>query len=76
MEKENKRARCSTDNISHTLSDRLLRDGAQHITDAEPETTIGVINIRGSFKRTADSAGLNEIGEGIHRLKKAQREGQ
>ncbi len=37
---------------------------------------INATDIRGSSKRTVDNAGLNEGGEGIYRLKKAQREGQ
>jgi len=45
-------------------------------TDAEPETTTGATDIRDSSKRTADSAGLNEGGEGVHRLEKARRAGQ
>ena len=40
-------------------------------TDVEPIIAIDVINIRGSFKRIADNAGLNESEEYIHRLKKA-----
>jgi len=47
-----------------------------HFTDAEPETTTGATDIRDSSKRTADSAGLNEGGEGVHRLEKARRAGQ
>ena len=46
------------------------------LMEAEPVTATGVTNIRDSSKRTADNAGLNEDGEGIHRLEKARRTGQ
>lgn len=39
-------------------------------------TDAGVTDTRDFFKRTADIAGLNEGGEGEHRLKKIRREGQ
>jgi len=39
-------------------------------------TTIGAINIRDSFKRTANSASLNENKEDRHRLEKTWRAGQ
>ncbi len=35
-----------------------------------------IIDIRGFFKRTADSAGLNEGGEDVQELEKARLEGQ
>ena len=45
-------------------------------TDVEPVTAMDATDIRGSSKRTADSAGLNEGGEGVQGLEKARREGQ
>jgi len=44
--------------------------------DAELVTAISATEIQDSSKRTADSAGLNEGGEGGHRLEKARRAGQ
>ena len=44
-------------------------------TDVEPVIAMDATDIRGSSKRTADNIGLNESGEYIHRLKKAQRAG-
>ena len=41
-------------------------------TDVEPVTAMDATDIQGSSKRTADSAGLNEGGEGLHRLEKAR----
>ena len=61
---------------THSLRLSIARWSPTHFTEAEPETTIGAINIRGSSKRTADSAGLKESEVGMHRLKKAQRAGQ
>lgn len=40
-------------------------------TDAEPVTAIGATDIRDSSTRTANSADLNEGGEGRRRLKTA-----
>lgn len=45
-------------------------------TDAEPVKAMGATDIRDSSKRTADTAGLNEGGECVHRLEKARRAGQ
>ena len=45
-------------------------------TDVEPATAIDATDIRRSSKRTADSAGLDEGGEGVQRLEKARRAGQ
>ena len=45
-------------------------------TDAEPMTVMEDSNIRDSSKRTADSASLDEGGEGVRRSEKAQRAGQ
>ena len=42
-------------------------------TYVEPMIAMNAIDIRGSFKRTVDNADLNESGESVHRLKKAQR---
>ena len=39
-------------------------------------TATGPTGIRDSSKRTADGAGLNEGGKGVHRLEKARRAGQ
>ena len=44
-------------------------------TDVEPVTAMDATDIRLSSKRTADSAGLNEDGEGVQGLKKARGEG-
>jgi len=72
-----KGASCSTDNIiPHSLRSPVAMWSLTHFTDAEPETTTGATDIRDSSKRTADSAGLNEGGEGVHRLEKARRAGQ
>ena len=46
------------------------------LTEVEPVTATGATNVRDSSKRTADSAGLNEGGEGVYRLEKARRAGQ
>lgn len=46
-----------------------------HLTEAEPVTATGATNVRDSSKRTADCAGLNKGGEGVHRLEKARRTG-
>ena len=45
-------------------------------TDVEPTTAMDATDIRRSSKRTADSAGLDEGGEGVQRLEKARRAGQ
>ena len=45
-------------------------------TDVEPVTAMDATDIQGSSKRTADTAGLNEDGEVVHRLEKARRPGQ
>ncbi len=45
-------------------------------TNVEPVIAMDATDIRGSSKRTADSAGLNKGGEGVHRLEKARRAGQ
>ena len=45
-------------------------------TDAESMTATGPTGVRDSSKRTADGAGLNEGGKGVHRLEKARRAGQ
>jgi len=72
-----KGASCSTDNIiPHSLRSPVAMWSPTHFTDAEPETTAGATDIRNSFKRTADSACLNEDREGVHRLEKARRAGQ
>lgn len=47
-----------------------------HLTEAEPVTATGATSFRASSKRTADSAGLNEGGEDVHRLEEARRAGQ
>ena len=44
--------------------------------DGERVTAIDPTDIRGSFKRTANNAGLREGGEGVYRLEKARCEGQ
>ena len=63
-QKRNKKTNCSTDNfISHSLRSFIARWSPTHFTETEPEIITNVINIRGSFKRTADSAGLNESEE-------------
>ena len=51
--------------------------GAQHtLREAKPVTATSATNLRDSFKRTADSAILNEGGKGAHILQKARRAGQ
>ncbi len=45
-------------------------------TDAVPVRAMDATDIRGSSKRTADSAGLNEGGEDVQELEKARLEGQ
>ena len=44
------------------------------LTNVEPIIAIDVTDIRGFSKRIADSADLNEGGEGVYRLEKAWRE--
>ncbi len=76
-EKKGEGASYSTDNIiPHSLRSPIARLRPTHFTDAEHETTTGATNIRDSSKRKADSAGLDEDGEGMHRLEKVRYTGQ
>ena len=44
-------------------------------TDVEPIIIMNIIDIRRSFKRTANSLGLNEDREGVQGLEKTRCEG-
>ncbi len=76
-ERGDKGASCSTDNIiPYSLRSPIAMWSPTHFTNAEPDTTTGATDIRGSSKRTAVTAGLNDGSESVHPLEKARRAGQ